>query len=493
MSKTEVTAKRRTKLDANFSQGLHMPTVTFTADSLLSTDRALKLAAVWACIRMRGEDFGAMDWTIIEPGNDLSKRIDDHPLAKLMERPNWVLGGFTLREMISRHVDGAGNFIGEIERARVTNAPLAIWPLDPDHVTVFIEPRQFRPIYRVRQPGQDQVWLPQDRVFHIKGPSENGYIGLSAIQYGASVISAGLAQQQAENAYFSSGMQAHHYWSIPDVLDEDIRVQIEESLNSTYASNTRQTKIPVVHGGVELKNITQDPATAKLIESKSTTVRDVCRLLRVPPHKIFSEASMTFDNMEHVNSDYAASFVPLAAKVAEEVKYKLLGGAADLRINLDSLIRADSKTRMDNAREAFHMGAITVGEVRHTYDPSLMTIENADDRYIQSSMAKLGDEPNTDAQAALTKSAAADIEGRQVGSMAKMLDKEDIVDRVARFIDKHHEYVARKVRVVCEARGVAYDDSIVQKYCLELGKTVIETRQIPTGGACKLLEEFQRV
>jgi phage portal protein BeeE len=98
-------------------------------------------------------------------------------------------------------------------------------------------------------------------------------------------------------------------------------------------------------------------------------VEEICRIFRVPPHKVASLDRATFSNIENQNQQYIDdSLVPMARQLEEEAEHKLFWDAERaglrLRVDFDSMLRGDMKTRYDAYHTALGDGWLNRDTVR---------------------------------------------------------------------------------------------------------------------------------
>ncbi|MEH6478340.1 MAG: phage portal protein, partial [Sneathiella sp.] len=84
----------------------------------VSPDMALKLSAVWACVRLRAEAIGSMPINIYEKKQDGTRiKVTDHRLLRVLnESPNHNQTRNEFFETLSINQDLTGNFYGEVTR-----------------------------------------------------------------------------------------------------------------------------------------------------------------------------------------------------------------------------------------------------------------------------------------------------------------------------------------------------------------------------------------
>ncbi|NDD13283.1 MAG: phage portal protein, partial [Betaproteobacteria bacterium] len=146
------------------------PVSTRSASGLrVSPDAALRLSAVYACVRILSETMASLPLVLYRNRADGSKdRVTDHWLYPLLcRRPNRFQNPFEWREMLQGHLALRGNAYNQI----VTNPRgeiIELIPIHPDRVRIeLLRSGEFR--YRVTDRFGEESILARGDVWHLRG------------------------------------------------------------------------------------------------------------------------------------------------------------------------------------------------------------------------------------------------------------------------------------------------------------------------------------
>ena len=168
--------------------------------------QAVQQAAVSSALLVLGETLAQLPFDVMRRqvggGNQV---VEDHPVQRLLSRhghPNAWMTSFEFRELAVRHVATRGNFFAFKNSARGVLRELL--PIHPKRVQAELDD-EFRIRYRVnmRQGGR-RTFGPAE-ILHLRGPSDDGFLGLDRMQQHKDTIGLGLAQDMHAGKVFANG------------------------------------------------------------------------------------------------------------------------------------------------------------------------------------------------------------------------------------------------------------------------------------------------
>jgi HK97 family phage portal protein len=106
---------------------------------------------------------------------------------------------------------------------------------------------------------------------------------------------------------------------------------------------------------------------AQTLETISSSIDDVGRILGVPVHRLMSGDKTSYASQEQENLMFVQDNIRVRVKEWEaEFNHKILldSDRFEARMNLESLLRADTRTRIEKYRVMFNAGALNPDEIR---------------------------------------------------------------------------------------------------------------------------------
>jgi HK97 family phage portal protein len=277
----------------------------------------------------------------------------EHPLARLLARPNPEQTGVELLEAFYGHLQVSGNSF--LEAASFDElAPSELYVLRPDRMSVLpgadgwpvgwehrvgAAARRFE-----RDPISGQAPILHLKLFH---PSDDWY-GLSPMEAGAYAIdihNAGGAWNKAliDNAARPSGALVFSGAGGADRLSEEQFRRLKAELEEAHVGAANAGRPLLLEGGLDWKPMSLSPADMDFIEARHAAARDIALAFGVPPMLLGIPGDNTYSNYREANlAFWRHTALPLAAKAASAIEH-WLGDRwpevepAAIRVDLDSI------------------------------------------------------------------------------------------------------------------------------------------------------------
>lgn len=373
------------------------------AGATVSMSSALTLSALYAGVRAISEDIGAkIPFSVYknEPNGDRIE-LKNHAAYKLMRYeaapsvPSYV---FQSAMITSAILNGDG--IAFIERDN-KNIPTKLLFIPRYQVNILINENNELG-YQINTTAGTNYIKPgiytSDNILHLRGLSVDGLTGVSVIQYGANSIGGGLAAQQFANTYYKNGAGVGGTLEIEKSLGDTARKNLEDSFNFAMTDSQSMHKWKLLEEGVKAKPIQVSAEDAQILETRKFNIGDMCRWLRIPPHKVADMTGATFTNIEQQNIEYATdSLGPWVAKLEDEFTLKLLSqfeieSGVYSRGDLSEVLRGDSAAQINFMKTLAYIGGISPNEVRQKV--GMNSYQGGNFKMIPSNMALIDDMGN---------------------------------------------------------------------------------------------------
>jgi HK97 family phage portal protein len=278
-----------------------------------------KNPVAYRCVRMIAEAATATPLTVSVGG----VRADDHPLARLLARPNPEEAGATLMEGLYGALQTAGNAYVE---AVGEDAPEELWGLRPDRVAVVPGPRGWPEAYEytvggraVRIARRADGWSP---VLHLKlfHPTDDhyGFSPLEAAAFAIDVHNASGAWNKAllDNAARPSGALVYGGRDGERLTVEQFEA-LKAELGGVHAGAANAGRPLLLEGGLDWKPMSLTPSDMDFVEGKHAAAREIALAFGVPPQLLGIPGDATYANYREANAAFwRHTVIPLVQRTA---------------------------------------------------------------------------------------------------------------------------------------------------------------------------------
>lgn len=357
---------------------------------IVNRDSALRLAAVYACIRILSSSVAALPLDVFKRTQMGSEKASALPEYRFLHsEPNPMMSSFIWREVSMGHVLTAGNAVSVIIRNQKDDV-MGFLPVEPEAVRIFrVNGKKY---FAIMTSAGEEVWNDED-VIHFQGFGYDGIKGLSPISYfGRDVIGNAQATQGFQGNFYKNGANLGTVLETDSPIEITRQTELLNSFKTNYVGNKNAHKTAILTDGLKLKQLTVNNSDAQLIESLKLQIADIARIFSVPLHMIGELDKATFSNIEQQSIEFVQySLLPWLKRIEQEINRKLFSGRPDYfcRFNVDGLLRGDFGTRMEGYSKAIANGIFTVNEVREL--ENFNRIEGADTLRVPLNTAPITD------------------------------------------------------------------------------------------------------
>ncbi len=365
----------------------------------VSPDSALRLAAVYACVRVLSETMASLPLVVYRARPDGGKdRVTDHWLYRLLaKRPNRFQNPFEWREMLQGHLALRGNAYNQIitnPRGEVTE----LMPMHPDRVRLELLPSgDFR--YRFTDRLGTENILSRGQVWHLRGLSSDGLMGLSPIDLARESLGMALAAQDYGARFFANDAKPTGGWiEFPGSFKDNEAKKVFRESYQQAQSGANRGKVLVLENGMKFHEVGVTNKDAQFLELRKFQITDIARLFRVPPHMIADLDRATFSNIEQQSLEFVMhTMTPWAERWEASIESELLLEGDELEVEFDfaNLMRGDAASRASYYQSGIQNGWLTRNEARIA--ENLNPLEGLDEPLRPLNMVEEGDAGNQDA------------------------------------------------------------------------------------------------
>lgn len=365
----------------------------------VSPNNAMRSSAVWACVRVLSETLASLPLQLFERMSDGSKeKATTHPLYRTLHRaPNGWQSSFEFREQITMHaaLRGAGYAQIAVDRA----GAMQLVPLNPDAVRPQLL-SDGRLVYEYWT-GSERRILLQGEVLRVPYYVPDGVAPVSPIRLHAETVGLAVKSREYTGNFLRNGGRPPGYIKL-DVpfKDKEARERFAEALRSKIGGRAQGSTLVLEQG--DYKAIGMSNEDAQLLDICNLSLRDICRIFRVPPHMVGDLDRATWSNVEQQAIDFVVHTLgPWLCRWEQALSRDLLLEDEQDRyffeFNVAGLLRGDVQTRYRAYATGRQWGWLSVNDVRDL--ENLNRIEKGDEYLVPTNMTTVDNivDPNAPA------------------------------------------------------------------------------------------------
>lgn len=349
------------------------------AGEIVNHATALGATAVLCVARVIADGIAQVPFKLLKPDTNGGRGVDatDHLLFALLRyEPNDWQTSYEFREQIALHVVLTGNAFVYINRD-AQGRPLELLPYEPGGVTV-TRKDDFSISYRV-QTGKrktlDYIDIPADNMWHIKGPSWNGWLGMDMVGLARQAIGLSLASEKFGAGLFKNGARPGGILTTDQQLTTEQRAELKAAWHAQQAGSKNAHKTAVLGGGMKFMAISSSADEAQWTESRKFQINEICRAFRVQPIMVMqSDGATSYNSVEQLLLSHLIHTLMPWYERFEQSAYKSLLSKADKRaglyFKLDSraLLEGATADRLNYYKEGRTSGWLSINEIREKED-----------------------------------------------------------------------------------------------------------------------------
>ncbi len=332
---------------------------------------ALQASSSLACARVIAEGIAQIPCRIMRTdGVNRIPATDSALFALLHDAPNSWMTSYEYREMMGLHLVFCGNHFSFINRYR--NGIIELLPFEPQQVTVKRD--GWKLTYEVQlEKGERQI-VPAVNMWHVRGPSWNGWMGLEGVKLARESIGLAMATEEAGATLFRNGSQPSGLLSTDLGLSPEKAQQLRESWEASNAGGNK-LRTAVLWGGMKWTAMSFPNDQMQYLETRKFQVEEICRAFRVMPIMVgYSDKTATYASAEQMFIAHVVHTMgPWYARIEQSANMNLLTSAerkAGLYVKfiVNGLMRGAAKDRAEFYAKALGSGGspawMTQDEVR---------------------------------------------------------------------------------------------------------------------------------
>lgn len=366
------------------------------ANVTITDERAMMLSAVFACVRLLVQTGATLPlgFFVREGGDKVPMDADSDIVNLLKYSPNNFMTGKEFRQSLwtQRVLWGNGYALKKWMGDRI----VSLTPLKPEYMSVYRGKNGLEYKYSTENGVIDYT---QKDIFHLKGWSADGILGLSALAYARQSL--GLSISADRSAAKSINGKANAVLELEGFPTADQKADLRQMYGAGNTTSEFQNDggLIIVPGGMKYRGVSMPPDDLQLLESRQFQVPEICRFFGVPvvmvDGSMGATAAWPASYEQQVLAFLTFTLKPYLEEWEDKIVIDLITGMDRKRVvvehNVEGLLRTDSQGRADYLGKMVQNGIMDRNEARRK--ENLPSREGADELTVQVNMTNLEDAP----------------------------------------------------------------------------------------------------
>lgn len=356
---------------------------------------ALQVTAMLACARVVSEGLAQCRPKLMRPrkngaGYDVAT---DHPLHRLLNlEPFPRQTAFEFWTTLVIHLMLVGNafiYINKVSSGRIVELVL----LEPGHVTVTRLP-DLTLVYDVTSQEGTMRRMPAESIWHIRGPSWNGWMGMETIRVAREALGLSMALEKSHARMHRDGLQQAGFFAVDGTLTPEQHAKLTEWLKRYNAAGDLAGQAMILDSGAKWLNQSISAVDAEHLATRRLQIEEVCRAARVMPIMIGqADKTATYASAEQMFLAHTIhTLAPWAERLEQSAEVSLLTDAEKqqgltLRFDLERLMRGDFKGRQEGLQIQRRNGVLNANEWRAEEGKNPRTDPGGEQYIVEGNMA----------------------------------------------------------------------------------------------------------
>lgn len=342
---------------------------------------ALSEATYFACLKVLSEAVGKLPLKLLRHTKDGGiDSAQTHPLwYKLHDRPNPYQSASIFWSTVEYNRNHFGNAYVWIEGA---GRNMRLWILPSTSVKVWYDDARLfsdiPDIYYLYSGGSKMYRFGSEEILHFRGSNTfNGIVGISVQEQLKKMIGGGIKSQKLINDMYDSGFTSkavlQYTGSLNDANVKTFVKGIEAYAKGKYKAEGVTGIIPIPLGA-SLTPLNIKLADNQFLELRQYTALQIASAFGIKPYQIGDYTKSSYSSAEAQQLSFLVdTLLYILKQYEEELTYKLLTAEEIengyyFKFNVDVMLRADFKTKIETLSKATNNFLMTPNEARLKLD-----------------------------------------------------------------------------------------------------------------------------
>jgi len=327
---------------------------------------SLKIETVFAALRDKSETIGQLPIKLYETSKKGRKEIKSGRVHRIFcERPCDYMTMQTFMENLVVSLERFGAFYAYIERNDL-GSPMSIVPFRFQgniHPSMDVNGRVY--YQYVKNDGTIGDAYNLEDLFIIKGFTLDGFTPVSPLVQNARLLGIANAQEETALETQTDGITSRMYGSTPNGFKDDNKIARLQEQIKTLRGPKGSSAIPIFEEDLKFHSFKLTPAETELLKNREFTVNRICRVFRVPVHRVGVTGTGAGLDMGKENEEYLRSSLNPILVNAEKALNSLLPPGYEIEFDRNAFYAGSPWRLVEHVEKGVKGGLYSINEGRN--------------------------------------------------------------------------------------------------------------------------------
>lgn len=329
-------------------------------------------------------------------GKEIKKKLPNHPIAKLLKRPNDWQSTVDYWQDLASSLVRHGKFIS-IKGQGNTGPIRYLWPLKASDVTVKQDDTTRSVSFQYNNND-----IAMKKIHYIRGPARDYFDGDSPVDNIKTAIGLEIACEEYGATFFNNGaiplLFLKYSQGVKGFRTPEEEQKFVQNFQKSFSGNNRH-KAFLLPPGMDTQDVNIENDKAQFLETRKFNQTVIAGAWGVPPHLIGNLENGTYNNVEQQDKDFTLNVIMPYIKAIESAMERDLLTDKDrkenivIRFNMDATLRADFKSRMEGYQIQIQNAMMTPNQGRENEGENPSDNPVADSLYYSANLIRDGEKP----------------------------------------------------------------------------------------------------
>lgn len=254
------------------------------AGPTVNRQTVFRVSAAFACMRAISQGLAQVPFALMQDYQQggLARKRDavDHQVYDLLKaKPNSWQTAFEFVETLGIHASLGNAYVFKNQyRGKVAE----LFLLNPGCVHAEQKP-DWTPVYRVHGKDGTVVEVDPKLIWHIRGPSWDGFLGLDILQIAKEALGLSMSLEESHASLHANGVRPAGLYSVDGTLDKEQHTRLTDWLKANAGGANNAGAPLILDRAAKWVSLSMTGMDAQHLETRNHEIEEVCRFFGVLP------------------------------------------------------------------------------------------------------------------------------------------------------------------------------------------------------------------